>query len=430
MFISILQSILRVLAKTILKKYHPDVVGITGSIGKSSTKEAIAVVLQTKFDVRASSKNYNNQIGLPLTVIGVEKTPGKSLLGWLMVFSKALKLIFCRDCNYPEILVLEMGADRPGDIQYLVDIAPCKVGVLTYISHVHTEFFKTIKKIAQEKRTILSHLNEDDFAVVNFDNDLVVQNSKNKAETLTYGFKEGADFQATDVNIIIDPNTGWPTGLNFKVTHDGSFIPVFMSGVMAEHLIPTFLAGLAVGHIFGVNLVEAVDSLRKLNPLPGHMRIISGIKNTVIIDDTYNSSPEPTKSALSTLSRIKIKTGAERYAILGDMLELGQETEFAHRQIGFKVAELGIDVLITIGEASKHTAEAAREAGMDEHKVVMFENIESAGRFLQEVLEEGDAVLIKGSQSIRMEKIVKEIMSEPLRAKELLARQDSDWMKK
>lgn len=430
MLVSLLQSILRTLAKIILKKYHPDVVGITGSIGKSSTKEAIAVVLKTKFDVRASSKNYNNQIGLPLTVIGLEKTPGKSIFGWLAVFGKALKLIFSRDRNYPEILVLEMGADRPGDIQYLVDIAPCKVGVLTYISHVHTEFFKTIKKIAQEKRTILSHLNEDDFAVVNFDNDLVMQNAKGKAETLTYGFREGADFQATDVNVIMDQNTGWPTGLNFKVTHDGSFIPVYMPGVMAEHLIPTVLAGLAVGHIFGVNLVEAVNSLRELNPLPGHMRIISGIKNTLIIDDTYNSSPEPAKSALSTLSRVKIKPGAERYAVLGDMLELGQETEFAHRQIGFKVAELSIDVLITVGEASKHTALAAREAGIEEHKVIMFNDSESAGRFLQEALKEGDVVLIKGSQSIRMERIVKEIMAEPLRAKELLARQDSDWMKK
>lgn len=425
---SFLQSLLRSLAKIIIKKYHPDVVGITGSIGKTSTKEAVAAVLKTKFNVRASVRNYNNQIGLPLTVIGVDKTPGKSFLGWLAVIGRALKIILRRDADYPEILVLEMGADRPGDIRYLVNIAPCKVGVLTYISHVHTEFFKTIKKIAQEKRTILSHLNEDDFAVVNFDNDIVMQNSRGKAETLTYGFKEGADFRSTDVNIIIDSDTGWPAGLNFKVSHEGSFIPVFMPGVMAEHLISTALAGLAVGHIFGINLVEAANSLRELKPLSGHMRIIQGIKNTLIIDDSYNSSPEPAKSALLTLSRIKIDEGVERYAVLGDMLELGPETEFAHRQIGFQVAELGVDVLITVGEASKHTAQAALEAGMDEHKVIMFDNSESAAHFLQEVLKEGDVALIKGSQSIRMEKIVKEIMAEPLRAKELLVRQDDEWL--
>jgi UDP-N-acetylmuramoyl-tripeptide--D-alanyl-D-alanine ligase len=427
---TILLWILRNLSKKILRKYRPDIVGITGSIGKTSTKEATAAVLGSRFRVRESVKNYNNEIGLPLTIVGIEKTPGKSLIGWFRVIGRALKLLAHRAADYPEILVLEMGADKPGDIAYLTDIAPCKVGVLTYISHAHTEYFKTLKKIAQEKRVIVSHLNEDNFAVVNFDNELAMQNSKTKAEFISFGFNEGADFQATDVNIICDENTGWPSGLNFKVNHKGSFVPVYLPGAVAEHLIPAALAGMAIGHIFGVNLVDAAAALRALAPLAGHMRIVDGIKKTLIIDDTYNSSPEPTKSALKTLASIQIREGAERYAVLGDMLELGPETENLHREIGMAAALSKIDVLVTVGEASKHTASAAREAGMDEHRVISFADSNSAGRYLQDAIKEGDVILVKGSQGVRMERIVKELMAEPLEAAKILVRQTGEWANK
>jgi len=427
---SLLQYLLKILAKKIVKKYRPDVVGITGSIGKTTAKEVTAAILGSKFNVRASFKNYNNQIGLPLTIIGIDKTPGRSFFGWLKVFGRAFKLIFGRKENYPDILILEMGADRPGDVQYLVEIAPCKVGVFTYVSHAHTEFFKTIKKIAQEKRVIVSHLSEDAFAVVNFDNPLVMENAKTKAETITFGFKEGADLRATDINLIEDETTGWPIGLNFKINFNGSTVPVFIPDVIAEHLIPSVLVGLAVGHIFGLNMIDAAAVLRQFKPMPGHMRLLPGIKNTLIIDDTYNSSPEPTRSALLTLSKIKIKEWAERYAVLGDMLELGPETESAHREIGLKTAGLGIDILVVVGEASKYTAAAAREAGMDEHKVLVFGDSVSAGRFLQDAIKQGDVILVKGSQGARMEKIVKELMAEPLKAKELLVRQGEEWEKR
>lgn len=422
--------VLRKLSKKIIKKYRPDVVGITGSIGKTSTKEATSAVLATKFNIRSSAHNYNNEIGLPLTIIGIEDTPGKSIFGWCRAFGRAIHLLAVKQRGYPEILVLEMGADKPGDISYLTDIAHCKVGVLTHIAHAHTEYFKTIKKIAQEKRIIVSHLNEDNYAVVNFDSELVMQNIKTRAEVLTFGFRDGADFQATDVHIITNPETGWPEGLNFKVSFKGSFVPVRLPGAVAEHLIPSALSAMAIGHIFGINLVDSAVALRGLKPLAGHMRIIPGIKGTLLIDDTYNSSPEPTKSALKTLAGIQVVEGAERYAVLGDMLELGPETENAHREIGHRMAELGIDILITVGEAGKQTAQAAREAGMDEHRVLSFADSQSAGRFLQDVIKKGDVILIKGSQGIRTEKIVKELMAEPLRAKELLVRQTGEWENK
>jgi len=425
-----LNLILRALSKKIIRKYHPDVIGITGSVGKTSTKEAVYLVLKTKFNVRKSYKNYNNEVGVPLAIIGVEQSPNHSLLGWLVVIAKAIKLLCIIDKNYPEILVLEMGADKPGDIAYLTDIAPCKIGILTYISHAHTEAFKTIKKIAQEKRVIITHLERSGFAVLNFDNEMVMQNSNlTKAEIITFGFKEGADFKATDINVITDEKTAWPVGLNFKLNYKGNIVPIFLPGAVATHLIPSSLCAIAVGHILGINAVEAANALRQLEALPGHMRLILGIKNTLLIDDTYNSSPEPAKSALYTLSKIEPQNNGKRIAVLADMLELGSETENAHREIGHKVAELGIDFLITVGEASKNTASAAREGGVDDNQIVSFANSEQAGKFLQEKLHEGDVVLIKGSQGLRMEKVVKEVMAEPLDASKLLVRQTAEWLK-
>ncbi len=414
-----------------MNKYKPDVVGITGSVGKTSAKEAAATVLEKKFNVRRSPKNYNNEIGVPLTIIGVEKNPRRSVWGWLKVFLKAKKLILMRDKNYPQILVLEMGADKPGDIEYLTQLAPCKVGVLTFISHAHTEFFKTIKKIAQEKKAIISHLRPDGFAVLNFDNDLVMQNAgATKAEVITYGFKDGADLRATDINVLTDEQTGWPIGLNFKVLYKGNTVPIFLPGMIAKSSISSALASLAVGTIFGVNLVDGAQALGKFSGVAGRMRLIPGIKNTLIIDDTYNSSPEAAKAAVEALAQVVIKNGAERYVALGDMLELGLETENAHRELGFKVAELAIDNLITVGEAAKYIAQSAKEAGLDEHRIYIFDNSESAGRFLQEKLKEGDVVLAKGSQGARMEKIVKELMAEPLQAEKLLSRQAKEWENK
>ena len=330
-----------------------------------------------------------------------------------------------------QYLDLEMGADKPGDIKYLIGIAPCRVGILTYISHAHTEYFKTIKRIAQEKRIIISHLPEDGVAVLNFDNGLVMESSSvTKAAKITYGFKEGADLRATDVNILHDHGEILPKGLNFKVNFQGSTVPVFMPGFLSTAIIPAALAGIAVGTFYGINLVESAEALQKIKPLPGHMRPLLGIKNSLIIDDTYNSSPDAAKSAIEVFASLQKNPDGKKIVALGDMLELGPETEHAHREIGFKVVEHGIDFLITVGESSKRTASAAVEAGMSENNVASFASSVEAGLFIQEKIKNHDQILIKGSQGSRMEKIVKEIMAEPLEAKNLLVRQDDYWLKK
>jgi UDP-N-acetylmuramoyl-tripeptide--D-alanyl-D-alanine ligase len=379
--------------------------------------------------VGATAKNNNNEIGVPLAILGIEEAPGSSLLRWVAALCKGLRLLLVTDKKYPEIVVLEMGADKPGDIRYLVDLAPCTVGVLTWISHAHTEFFKTIKQIAEEKKKIISHLPANGTAVLNFDNELVRQcAASTKASVVSYGFKEGADLTASDFKTRYDPITHWPAGINCKINFKGHSVPLFLPNVIAEHIVASSLSALVVGDAFGINLVEAVEALSAADLPKGRMRLLKGVKNTLLIDDTYNSSPDAVKSALKTLASLESPKKGRRYAVVSDMLELGSETESAHREIGFAVAEAGVDFLITVGEASKATCRAAEEAGIPADSIAAFADSVSAGKFLQEKLKEGDVVLIKGSQGMRMERVVKEVMDDPLLAPQLLVRQSKEWI--
>ena len=411
----------------ILKKYKPQVVGITGSVGKTSAKEAIYTVLQKKFNARTNTKNYNNEIGLPLTIIG-EDSPGRNIFGWIKVFLKATKLILIKDKNYPEILVLEMGVDRPGDMKYLTSIAKCNIGVVTMIGPVHLEFFGTIEKIQKEKGELIKNLKKSGQAILNYDNKETKKiTDMSKVRVLTYGFHEKALVRAQEVIFNFDKNTA---GVNFKLTHDGSFVPVQLSRVVGHNAVYAALAGAAVGIALKMNLVEIAEALKRFNSPRGRLNLIPGIKNTLIIDDTYNSSPQSSRAALDIMKDIKIPDNDRRFAVFGDMLELGSYSEEAHKKIGKYLVKSKIDKLILVGERSRDIAEGAEEAGIKKDNIFHFPDSETAGFFVQERIREGDLILVKGSEGMRMERIVKEIMADPLHAKELLVRQGDEWKDK
>ncbi len=425
----IIQKILYVLARAVLKKYKPDVVGITGSMGKTSTKEAVFAVLSSKFRVRQNLKNYNNELGLPLSILGVE-SGRKSVFKWLGVIFHGIKLWIARDADYPQILVLEMGADHPGDIKYLTELAPCKIGVVTGIGPAHLEFFESIEKIVKEKRVIVSHLQSEGFAVLNRDDEKVFEmRDKTRAKVLTYGFFADAEVRAQEDGMI-GGGVGI-SGMNFKLSYAGAVVPIFLPGVLGRQHIYAALAGAAVGITYGMNLVEVAESLKKYQAPKGRMNLIPGIKRTLIIDDTYNASPIPVEAALKVLQSIKLPAEDDKkFAVLGDMLELGSFSEEGHKQVGRAAAASGVDYLVTVGERSRDIARAAKEAGIGEDRVSNFPTPEEAGIFVQGKMKQGDVVLVKGSQGIRMEKVVKELMAEPLRAYELLVRQDASWARK
>ncbi|MFA5184126.1 MAG: UDP-N-acetylmuramoyl-tripeptide--D-alanyl-D-alanine ligase [Patescibacteria group bacterium] len=414
---------LKFLARLILKKYQPTIVAVTGSIGKTSAREAIYHVLREKLSVRMSRKNYNNEFGVPLTIIGAA-SPGRDLGGWFQIFWLAGRRLLFRDPDYPRVLILEMGADRPGDLAYLTRIATPMVALVTNVSPAHLEYFGSVAEVQKEKQVLVENVDRQGLVVLNHDNEATRQMAAaSRARVLTYGLKPGADLQAQDLVFNFTKGSYELAGLNCKLNRQGAVVPLFLDNVLTEGALSAALAAVAVGLYFDLNLVEIAAALRDFSLPPGRMNILPGIKHTFIIDDTYNSSPEAAMSALDILGRIKVEETARKYAVLGEMLELGSYTEEGHRAVGAKLAASGIDGLIAVGEKARDIIRGATEAGMADDYIFYFDRTEEAGRFLQNRLKAGDIVLVKGSQGARLERIVKEIMAEPERAGELLVRQ-------
>ncbi|MFA6428061.1 MAG: UDP-N-acetylmuramoyl-tripeptide--D-alanyl-D-alanine ligase [Candidatus Buchananbacteria bacterium] len=420
-----LQTVLFWSAKRILRCYQPEIIAITGSIGKTSTKEAIYQVLSQKFLVWRNQKNYNNEIGLPLTILGLE-SGGKSKILWLGVLIQAQWRAIFGLKNYPKILVLEMGADHPGDLAYLVNLARPQVSVVTLVAPVHLEFFKTIENIAKEKSEIIKALPAQGLAVLNADDDLVLSMKKlSVAPTLTFGLSENADLRASEIRLSFIDQT--LQGLSFKVNYLGSTVPMLLSQVIAEQLVPDILAAVAVGLHYGLNLLEIAQALKTWRQPKGRMNLILGIKNTLIIDDTYNASPQSSVAAIAVLAKVPVPTGKKRIAVFGDLLELGEYTKAGHEEVAQAIVDQQIDELITVGKFAKIISDQASKLGLASAQIHHFADNKSAGHFVQELIQSGEVVLVKGSQGARLEKVVKEIMVQPEKAKELLVRQEKPW---
>lgn len=427
---NILQWKLRILSRMVLRRYAPRVIGITGSVGKTSTKDAIFTVLKSQHRVWKNAKNFNNEIGVPLAILGEERSGNANIFQWVGIFFRALRTACIRRAEYPEMLVIEMGADKTGDIAYLTEFVPCTVGVVTAVSGVHLEYFKTLDRVISEKRKMISHLSADGFAVLNADDEQVVaMREKTRAKVITYGFSDLADVRGIDPEIdevVLENDSGWHVpGMRFKVSSQGSVVPVFLPTVLGRHQVYAGLAAAAVGLAFGMNLHEIAEALRTFVSPPGRMNLLPGIKYSRIIDDSYNSSPQAALAALDTL--MQLHAPGRKIAVLGDMAELGDDSVRGHEDVGRYVTSKGVDLLVTVGEKAKIIAQAAREAGMPAERVLEFDHPEVAGRFIQKELRKGDLTLVKGSQVVRTEKIVKELMAEPLRAAELLVRQGEEW---
>lgn len=432
----LIEKKLKGLTKAALKKQRPKIVTITGSVGKTSTKEAIYNVLKTRFRVRRSQKNYNNEIGVPLTVVG-QYSPGKSIFGWLGLFYKFLGLILFKDKNYPEVLVLEVAADKPGDLEYLMAMLPeglLKVAVLTAVAPSHLEFFGDLEGVFKEKIIPFFYLTENGFAVLNKDNcDLAKIKQTAQKRFITYGVargrawgslgEEGLEGDITAENIKVAEE-----GLAFTIKHQGNSAEFLLEGAVSPHQVYALLAGVCVGLALGMGFAETMAGLKNYSVLPGRMRKVEGIKGSLIIDDTYNSSPVAASCALEALSSLPF--GKRKIAVLGDMLEMGRESEQLHRQVGKIAAGLELDYLFTFGKQAEFISKEATKEGMRESAVSHFFGQLGLCERLQELIQPGDVVLIKASQGMRLEKVTKALMARPQRAAGLLVRQGKKWLKK
>jgi UDP-N-acetylmuramoyl-tripeptide--D-alanyl-D-alanine ligase len=417
-----LEKILGLMAAAVLKRRNPNIVAITGSVGKTSAKSAIFQVLSSKFSVRENQKNYNNEIGIPLTIIGAE-SGGRNILKWLWVFLKWLWAVTVE--NYPEILVLELGVDRPGDMTYFMSFIHPQVGVVTNVSSSHLEYFSTLEKIAKEKGALIKSLKSSSFAILNGDDELVAQmESSTKAHVLMFGLDQDLALSASKP--AYSYQTGKPDGISFKLNYDGKNIPIRLKHILGEHYVYAALAGVAVGIAFKLNLVEIAQALEELKAPIGRVNLLPGINGSYIIDDTYNASPASTVAALETLAKLESQ---RKIAVLGDMLELGAQSEMGHRQVGRKVFETQIDSLVVMGDRMNDAVRELIALGFPSSKIMNFKDHSAAVAVLKNLLKEGDFVLVKGSQGMRMEKIVEGILANPDDGEKLLCRQTRHWKK-
>lgn len=417
---------LAILARKKIAQFKPQIITVTGSVGKTSTREAIAAVLRERFQVRTPYKNYNNELGVPLAILGAQ-SPGRDVWGWLKLFKKA------RQDVTPQYLVLEYGADRPGDITYLKNIAWPNVAVITAISPVHVENYPSFEALVEEKASLGDGVKT---VILNVDDHLValMRTRFPEARVVTFGYSDQADIRVSDVWVEVKPDKSFEPGEEFArlratiTLKSGETGELLLRNCVANTQVHAALAGIAVGQVYGVNLQTALGGLaEQVQPVPGRLRPLAGIKGSLILDDTYNAAPASVAAGLRALRAFKPGERQDRrIAVLGDMAELGALTEGEHRAVGRLAAEEA-DVLVGVGSKMNFALEEARALGLGDGQLFWCADSEEAGRFMDRFIQAGDVVLVKGSQSMRMEKVVEAIMAEPQLAQELLVRQEEAW---
>ena len=425
----IIISILWSEAHQIIKKYNPKIIAVTGSVGKTSTKDAIFAVLSPSRHIRKSEKSFNSEIGVPLTILGCDNGWNNPFTWFANILHGLSLIIFKRE--YPDWLVLEVGADRPGDIKSLTSWLRPDISIVTRFGRtpVHVEYFKSREDLIEEKSYLVRSLRRDGIAILNYDDeDVRAFGDYTESRKIFYGF-DGGIIKASHYHLLTE-KTGkgnFPVGIGFNVDYAGVPLAVELFGSLGKHHVYPALAALAVGYVQGLAPVEIQTALKNHMPPAGRMHLVDGIKGSLIIDDTYNASPVATLEALYTLGTLEKAT--RKIAILGDMMELGAHSPEAHKEIGILAAK-SCNILVAVGVRSRRIAETAMDSGMSEENVYQFDDSTEAGVFIKNLITKGDIILVKGSQSMRMEQTVKEIMAEPGQASELLVRQEEEWTKR
>ncbi len=353
------------------RQLNVKVVGITGSVGKSTTKELVAELLSTCFSVIKNPGNYNNEIGLPLTMLRMTRAT--------------------------QVAVLEMGFYVPGEIKFLCDLAMPEVGIVTNVGTVHAERAGSQESIARGKAELVENLPVNGRAILNNDDPWVRwMAGRSNAPVLSYGTESPADLFASDVM-----GRGLQ-GIEFNLQYKNEIRRIRVP-LLGKHSVNTALRAAAAGFAMNMTFDDIVSALQAST---SQLRLtgIHSRQGALILDDTYNASPESTVAALDLLSEIP----GRHIAVLGDMLELGQYEESGHQLVGEKAATAA-NRLIAVGYRARVIAEAARKAGMSASAIDCVDNAASAIPYLQSNLSENDVVLIKGSHGMRMDRIVAEI---------------------
>ena len=368
------------IARRYRDRFRGPVVAITGSNGKTTTKEMCAEILDAAgLRVRRSPRSLNNAIGLPLSILGLDEGD--------------------------EVLVVELGTNHPGEIDALGRIAEPSVGAITQVARAHLEGFGSIEAVARAKAELLDRIDEGGVAVLNADDPHVVREaSRFEGRTIWFGLGARAEFRAEDLRAE-------GLGVGFRLCAPGGEVAVRIP-LPGRHLVGLALCAAAcaaaTGRLDGAGLEAIQSGLERFRGVPGRLLLVRSAAGVVALDDTYNANPASVVAALCTLRDVAAQ--GRRIAVLGDMLELGEAEASLHAEVGEAAARLGVEVLVAVGLRSRHTAEAAQKGGVS--TVVVAEDAEEAARLLPELVRAGDTVLVKGSRGMRMERALAAIVEE------------------
>jgi UDP-N-acetylmuramoyl-tripeptide--D-alanyl-D-alanine ligase len=359
---------LQQVAQSWRRKLNVRVIGITGSVGKSTTKELIAEVLGQRYRTLKNPGNLNNEIGLPLTLLSLSEGHERA--------------------------VLEMGFYVPGEIETLCKIALPQVGVVTNIGTVHAERAGSLEAIAQGKTELVQSLPPEGWAILNYDDPFVREMSdKTRAHVFFYGLDPQANLWADNIDSLgLD-------GIRFEMHYRGEILHMHVP-MIGRHSVQTVLRAAAVGLVEGLTWQEIIEGLRSTTT---QLRLVAmrTQSGALILDDTYNASPDSTLAALTLLGELE----GYRLAVLGDMLELGPYEQQGHEMVGARVADI-VDELVTVGERARIIARSARQAGLQKQAITEFEDVQKVAEYLQQRLTPEHVVLIKGSRGMHMDRIV------------------------
>lgn len=421
LFKKIIYTILKWESILVLKRFKPKIIGVAGSVGKTSTKDAVYAALKDFVVVRKNKKSFNSDIGVPLTILNLE-TGWNSPKAWILNIVKGFKVIFSKD--YPEWLVLEFGTDRPGDMKKLISWIQLDYAIFTRFPEVpvHAEYFSKAQDVNEEDAQMMFGLKKDGVLVLNADDDLITELAlKSTFKTLWYGFNANKNGVGIS-NMAMQYENEKVVGQHVKINFNSNSVPYTIMGALGiQHVYP-ILAALVVSKNLGINVLDVLQSLERYKVPAGRMNILEGIEDITIIDDTYNSSPIAVDMAIKTLSEIKADT---KIVVFGDMAELGKYTQTEHKKIAHLLKEHKISRIITFGERAEIIANEAQELGC-KYVCTALSHKDAVEKVL--AWKKGNTVvLIKGSQSSRMEKVSYELLADKSKAKDVLVRQDKVW---
>lgn len=432
-------------ARATIKRESPLIIAITGTVGKSSTKQAIGAIFQadaTDASVRVTSKNYNNELGVPLTIFNTS-APGRSIVRWLLLLAKAFVISQGWVKTDVQTFVLEMGADKAGDLAYLTSIAPPSISVITAVTSedtslppVHLANYASLQALVDEKATLARVVPSGGTVILNADDPKVfAMRHQTQAHVITYGETDAANVRLLHTRIVTRETKqgAVPEGLEATVQCVHRLLTFFLPGVFGRSAAYSACAALAVAEALDLTKDMTAAFTAHLNPLAGRARIIPGQNGVTLFDDSYNAAPASVMAGLRDLASLHLQPGQRRIAVIGEMRELGDQAESAHRAIGAAAAHLGLDFFLPCGNLARVMAEGAQANGMTEIQVKPLADTLDAIPLLQTYLKPGDIVFLKASQGrfdtpgVRMERVVKALMAEPERASELLCRQEERW---